>query len=79
MMLRCTRDRTTGLSLPAILLITLFVTLSPYSLPDRHALDVLVRWSAVAGVRLGHPIFIADTIQRFYIVKVLVEGTNLAA
>ena len=42
MMLRCTRDRTTGLSLPAILLITLFVTLSPYSLPDRHPLDVLV-------------------------------------
>ena len=42
MMLRCTRDRNTGLSLPVILLITLLVTLSPYSLPDRHPLTVPV-------------------------------------
>ena len=42
MMLRCTRDRNTGLSLPVILLITLLVTLSPYSLPDSHPLTVPV-------------------------------------
>ena len=42
MMLRCTRDRTNGRSLPVILLITWLVTLSPYSLPGRHPLTVPV-------------------------------------